>query len=292
LKQASFSFCLLVVSLLGGVVGCSAEAVGIESDLGESQGGIRDSAGNEVVTATSDTFLKTSTGDSATLSATNKCRIAKGTKVSLGSPTTLGRHVVGKLATAHGCSGRFGGGAQVYVFRDHFSGWSTPSTPAPNDPNLPSCSPSRAVGAVGAKERILLDTIAFAEGTRGRGQDGYNVEFTYVYFNDCTRHPRQLQRSGGLSSDAAGRYQFLSTTWDGLGYATFTPDNQDRGAMKLVRGRGASVPNDRSMTATELGNVLDRISHEWASLPPGRYGQPNYSYAQIRTEYCRIAGCQ
>lgn len=61
--------------------------------------------------------------------------------------------------------------------------------------------------------------------------------------------------------------------------------------MTLVRNRGGSVPSDRAMTATELSNLLDRISYEWASLPPGRYGQPNYSYAQVRAEYCRLAGC-
>ena len=117
------------------------------------------------------------------------------------------------------------------------------------------------------------------------------MQFTYVYFNDCTRHPRKIQSSGGLRSDASGRYQFLSSTWDTLGYSAFYPENQERGAMALVRRRGGSVPESRAMTATELANLMDRISYEWASLPPGRYGQPNYSQSRIRTEYCAVARC-
>ena len=269
--------------------GCTAEqASSIELD--ESTEAIRDANGNDVVTALVDTTLKSSTGDASSLPASDVCRLKKGAKVSLKDPSTLGRHVQGKLMSAHGCGGKFGGGAVVYLFRDHFSGFSR-ETPAPVDPNAPTCSPQRAAGVVPAKQKALLDTIAYAEGTRGRGQDGYNVQFTYVYFNDCTRHPRRIQSSGGLRSDAAGRYQFLSTTWDALGYANFYPDNQERGAMKLIARRGFTVPESRAMTATELANLMDRISYEWASLPPGRYGQPNYSLSAIRSQYCSMAGC-
>ncbi|MBK8212768.1 MAG: glycoside hydrolase family 104 protein [Myxococcales bacterium] len=269
-------------------LGCSAEAT--DDGSATTEDGVRDAQGNEIVTATVDTFLKTSTQDSSTLPASDVCRIPKGSQVKLGAPTTLGAHVRGRLASAHGCGGKFGGGATVYVFRQHFSGWSAAPQPTP-DPTGPTCSPARARGIVPTMQKALLDTIAFAEGTKGRGQDGYNVQFTYVYFDDCTRHPRRIQSSGGLRSDASGRYQFLSTTWDTLGYATFYPDNQERGAMALVRRRGGSVPESRAMTATELANLMDRISYEWASLPPGRYGQPNYSQARIRSEYCRSAGC-
>jgi hypothetical protein len=66
------------------LVGCSAELGAEPSD--QSEDGIRDTNGNEVVTSTTETFLKTSPDDSSNLDATNKCRIPKGTKVSLKSP--------------------------------------------------------------------------------------------------------------------------------------------------------------------------------------------------------------
>ena len=156
---------------------------------------------------------------------------------------------------------------------------------------LTSCAASQARGAVSAKRKALLDTIAFTEGTRGRGKDGYNVTFAYHYFSSCARHPNRRICAGGYCSTAAGRYQFLTRTWRGLGYSNFGPANQDRGAMKLIARRGAHVPANRAMSATEFANTINRISYEWASLPPGRYGQPSYSMSRTRREYCKFAGC-
>src|SRR3954453_13177735 len=65
-----------------------------------------------------------------------------------------------------------------------------------------SCAPSLAAGAVPAKHRALLDTIAFTEGTRGHGQDGYNVTFAYHYFSSCAHHPNLHICSGGYCSTA------------------------------------------------------------------------------------------
>lgn len=154
-----------------------------------------------------------------------------------------------------------------------------------------TCSPTVANGVVPAKHRALLDTIAYTEGTRGRGKDGYNVTFAYRYFSSCAKHPNMRVCGGGYCSTAAGRYQFLKTTWDGLGLPTFTPDNQDKGGMKLVSRRGVNAPTGRAMTATEFTNAMNRLSWEWASLPPGRYGQPVYTMTATRREYCRLAGC-
>lgn len=122
--------------------------------------------------------------------------------------------------------------------------------------------------------RALLDTIAEAEGTAGG--DGYRTMFTGRLFDDLSRHPRQLNNSNGLSSDAAGRYQFLSTTWDGvakqLGLTDFSPASQDRAALELVRRRG--VNPDAPLTR----EALNKLAPEWASLPTlqgkSYYGQP------------------
>jgi muramidase (phage lysozyme) len=154
-----------------------------------------------------------------------------------------------------------------------------------------SCSPSRAAGIVSAKRKALLDTIAWAEGTRGYSQDGYNVTFAFRTFTDCNVHPNKTICSGGYCSTAAGRYQFLTKTWNGLGLPNFRPENQTSGAMTLISWRKATVPADRAMTATEFTNLMNKISYEWASLPPGRYGQPIKSMSTLRAEYCKLAGC-
>jgi muramidase (phage lysozyme) len=157
--------------------------------------------------------------------------------------------------------------------------------------NAASCAASRAAGAVPTLHAKLLDAIAYAEGTEGRGNDGYDIMFTHRRFSSCTSHPNQTICAGRLCSTAAGRYQFLYTTWKGLGYSTFNPGNQERGAMKLVSRRGGSVPTSRPMSATEFANLMNRVSYEWASLPPGRYGQPSKSMSQMYSAYCQRAGC-
>ena len=154
-----------------------------------------------------------------------------------------------------------------------------------------SCSPSRAVGVVSAKRKALLDTIAFAEGTRGYSQDGYDVSFTFRTFPDCNVHPKKRYCSGSLCSDASGRYQFLSKTWATLGLPNFRPENQTIGAMSLISRRGGVVPADRPLSATEFSNLMSKISYEWASLPPGRYGQPIKTMSALRSQYCKFAGC-
>jgi len=154
-----------------------------------------------------------------------------------------------------------------------------------------SCAPSRAVGVVSKKRKAFLDTIAYAEGTRNAGgADGYNVLYSFKLVSDCTSHPNKNICAGNYCSTAAGRYQFLTRTWRGLGLPTFKPENQERGAMKLLTARGITLPESRTMTATEFKTAMDKASYEWASLPPGRYGQPQRSLSSLRTVYCNAAG--
>lgn len=95
------------------------------------------------------------------------------------------------------------------------------------------------------KIRAFLDTISITEGTTG--PLGYRTQYTGSKFSGpIEKHPREMKcsMSNGrrLCSDAAGRYQFLSTSWDHfgakLGITEFTPTNQDRVAVELIRDKG------------------------------------------------------
>jgi len=160
-----------------------------------------------------------------------------------------------------------------------------------------TCAASRGARIVSRHKKALHDSIAFAEGTENRGKDGYNIAFTHRTFASCSRHPNMNICSGGLCSTAAGRYQFLKRTWDsvarGIGARNFEPENQEKGANYLIKTvRRVNVPEGRAMTASEFSNAMSKLSYEWASLPPGRYGQPNKTQAQMRTDYCRnLGGC-
>jgi muramidase (phage lysozyme) len=300
--MTSFGKAVFLFSALG-LAACSASADDAAPDDGVAWGDgegaeavespVRDANGNEVVTASVSTFLKTSTQDSSSLADANKCGITASTKITLTDLSTTGRHVRGRLVSAPAaCAGKanFAAGRYVYVFRDHFRDWSSGTTPV-NPSTLPSCDPKRAVGAVNRFQKALHDAIAFAEGTRGRGQDGYNVIFSYQYFTNCDRHPDRVICSG-ICSSAAGRYQYLTTTWNGLRLPSFNPENQERGAEVLIRRRGVNMPTTRALSSTEFSNAMNALSWEWASLPPGRYGQPVKTLSQMRTNYCsNVGGC-
>lgn len=160
-----------------------------------------------------------------------------------------------------------------------------------------TCEPGEAEGAVTEFQKALHDAIAFAEGTKDKGgKDGYNVGFAYKLFASCGAHPNIKTCSGKYCSTAAGRYQFLKKTWDAtakaLGTSDFGPDQQELGAQHLIaKVRKVSVPQERAMTATEFSGAMKKLSYEWASLPPGRYGQPSKTQTQMRSHYCEMAGC-
>lgn len=159
-----------------------------------------------------------------------------------------------------------------------------------------TCAPERAQDVVGRFQKALHDTIAHAEGTRDSGKDGYNILFSNLTTPSCARHPNRCIKFGSTCTTAAGRYQFLVGTWNSIsnakGWATFEPENQERGAAYLISSvRKATVPQDRALTASEFTNVITKLSYEWASLPPGQYGQPKRSISELRSVYCKIAGC-
>jgi muramidase (phage lysozyme) len=92
-------------------------------------------------------------------------------------------------------------------------------------------------------QRAFLNAIAGPE-----SGGAYNVRYTPdggASFDGFKDHPRarEVIQSGpnkGKTSDAAGRYQFLSSTWDSLpkeakGDGSFTPENQDKAAWYLAR---------------------------------------------------------
>lgn len=211
----------------------------------------------------------------------------------------------GELVTVSETSGDDG---WVHVTdQDSVTGWAfgkyltrtggTSPTPTPGPvASGGTCDPSRAGGAVNRFEKALHDAIAYAEGTRNEGKDGYNVLFSNRKIGSCARHPNQCIAFGSTCSTAAGRYQFLTTTWNSVkaarGLSSFEPEEQERGAAYLVGNvRRVTIPTDRALSASEFSNAMSKLSYEWASLPPGRYGQPSKTMSQVRAVYCNAAGC-
>lgn len=148
-----------------------------------------------------------------------------------------------------------------------------------------------------ANVQAFLRMLRHGEGTAG--DDGYRVMFGGGHLvgldgqpgtaDDFADHPRRAitRKLGGtpITSTAAGAYQFLSKTWDGLvkqyGFADFSPMNQDLGAVALILGRKALD----DVIAGRFEDAVRKCNREWASLPGSPYGQPVVTMARARQEY-------
>ena len=153
--------------------------------------------------------------------------------------------------------------------------------------------------------RAMLDAIAFAEGTGdnyGRVVYGtvlgpsdrnapYNRSFVgkrNVVVTDFSHHPNLAVRwaNGQPPSSAAGRYQFLYSTWKGLNMPDFSRHSQDIAAIKLMQRRGMIEPLLRG----DFAAAIHKGAPEWASLPVpggGSYygGQGARSLSDLRRVY-------
>jgi muramidase (phage lysozyme) len=135
----------------------------------------------------------------------------------------------------------------------------------------------------------MLDMIARNEGVKY----GYKTAFGNVELRSLADHPRPsaaarrsfTQTDGKTNtSSAAGRYQFLTKTWDstvkelkdrGVEITDFGPEAQDLAAIRLIEGRGALA----DVLKGDWKTAIDKLGGVWASLPSSPYKQPKRSWA-------------
>jgi len=211
------------------------------------------------------TVLKISKDDSSTLTlGSEKCNLPVGRKLTLSEqPRYDANHYLVNLSEAlPDCQFKKG-----YVFVKHISKTSLRSE-------------------FTANVRAFLDTIGYAEGT----DDNYNIQFTFTRFYSYADHPRQIRCSESrLCSDAAGRYQFLSTTWDNLAYRLglrdFTPESQDKAAVQLLKDAGVYNTVMNISSFNDFSRAAYGVSSTWASFPGSPYGQPTYSASQLHAKF-------
>lgn len=131
--------------------------------------------------------------------------------------------------------------------------------------------------------RKFLDLISYTEGTQG---NGYRTAFgggKLSHLNDHPRYLKSFRQTDGKSNktSAAGRYQFVSKTWDGVarqyGLRDFSPQNQDLGAVALLFQRGA-IP---ALLKGDYQTAIKKTGDEWASLPSSNYKQNKRSWDNV-----------
>lgn len=148
------------------------------------------------------------------------------------------------------------------------------------------------MGQAQQNRAAFLMMIRTAEGTDGA--NGYRTLFGGGLFSGFADHPRQVvtATSNGkpISSSAAGAYQFLRRTWDGLasqlGLPDFSPESQDAGALELIRQAGALGDVD----AGRFALAVRKVRKIWASMPGAGYGQPEVALNRLQAAYQAAGG--
>lgn len=136
--------------------------------------------------------------------------------------------------------------------------------------------------------RKALDIIATSE------RADYNTTFGGGTFEGYAKHPniqkRFKQKDGKWnSSGAAGRYQFLKSTWDDLqteyGFRDFSPRNQDLGAIALLNKLKGKDGKSALQSAIDgdYQAMVEKAGKTWASFPsaPASYSQPKHGWNKM-----------
>jgi len=156
--------------------------------------------------------------------------------------------------------------------------------------------------------KALLDVIAFTEGTAGVGQNGYDVVVSFKQIADWNPnytfgHADSNWYQKSANSTAAGRYQFLGSTWKSVSKklldssnAPFNKKNQDlfgayliykrtKSSQSFSKGKHAGIkipkpPALSSLTQSNFPQLLDALAPEWASFPFSQKGGKGFYAGQ------------
>lgn len=148
----------------------------------------------------------------------------------------------------------------------------------------------------------FLDTLAWSElgpELLALSDNGYNVIVgstpqNPILFDDYSQHPMQRQtivmKGQTITSDAAGRYQFMGRYWGHyklqLSLPDFGPESQDKWAVQLIK-------ECRALDDIETGHftiAIGKCCSRWASLPGAGYGQHEHRLSALEDAYERAGG--
>jgi muramidase (phage lysozyme) len=139
--------------------------------------------------------------------------------------------------------------------------------------------------------RAFLRAIRLGEGTSD--DDGYRRIVgdggLFGSFDDHPRKPVWIPRYKVWSS-AAGAYQIIRRTWDGLvsqyRFTDFSPESQDEAAVALIIEKGALD----DAIAGNIAEAVRKCAPVWASLPGSKAGQRTEHLYNVVAEYEKHGG--
>lgn len=141
-----------------------------------------------------------------------------------------------------------------------------------------------------ANVQALLKVIRTGEGTADAG--GYARLYGGGTFSSFADHPRQKITKWGITSTAAGAYQFLASSWDEtqrtMRLPDFSPASQDLAALGRIAARGALD----DVVAGRFTTAMRKINREWASMTGSPYGQRTIKFESALAIYRGAGGMQ
>lgn len=151
------------------------------------------------------------------------------------------------------------------------------------------------------EEKALLDMLAYCEGTLGVSNNGYDVVVGSKRVIAGWTKDTDIVHGGNnwydkaTDSTAAGRYQFLYTTWCGGTKnkpgpnLPMTKENQDKKGLELINNVIGNIDKTKLTNKAIFDQALNKMCRVWASIPvtatiTDNYPKPNtvhkvgYSY--------------
>ena len=146
----------------------------------------------------------------------------------------------------------------------------------------------------------FLLMIRHCEGTYTTDDEGYRALFGWIKGNgkvikSYADHPRKYtpytdHAGEKLQTSAAGAYQMIVGTYDALKkrgiMKDFSPSEQDKGAIELIREKGAL----KDIESGAFGTAITKVRKIWASLPGSGSNQPEKSMTAARKWYSDAGG--
>ena len=144
--------------------------------------------------------------------------------------------------------------------------------------------------------------VRSAESNNRDDGSAYRTLYGGALAEDVSTHPRIAKVSPWGYTSAAGAYQAMcavpgkvkTDTWGDfcrdmgmpVDSMPFDPPTQDAFLVWCVRRRNAL----QAVIDGDLERAVDLCSYEWASFPPGRYGQPTTTIDKLRAVFLQYGG--
>jgi len=119
------------------------------------------------------------------------------------------------------------------------------------------------------------------------GKPKANQTFGYKEFNDLSKHPniKIPFTDKGDTTTAAGTYQILAPTWETQakkqGLKDFSPENQDKAAVGILRDTGALD----ALKSGDFDKAKKLMGTQWASIPGSTIGKSTGQIPKENTQH-------